>query len=387
MRVSVLTYRASYGAFATIARNISKGLAEAGVDVDVLYLVGPPPGDVHGFPVRVRLIRLGGRARTCWPAVARHLRERRPDGLISLGWILNPAAVVAVSLARTRTPLVLNEQSSLSYKTRVEHRHQLNLRILGGLARILYPRAAAVTGASTPVIADLEHEIGLDPRRVLLRVISNAVDTEEVKLSSLFPDGSTVRASTHPVFVNVARHARQKNLPLLLRAFHSYLSEGGAGTLVLVGSGPDTEGLRTLVSDLGLGANVVFRGILANPFPQVAASTAFVLSSEEEGFGLVLVEAMALGVPVISTDCPGGPREILHEGRAGLLVPAGDERALAHAMHRIATDPALRRALASAGVERAKDFTPSVVGRAWLEVLHDVGAAVDTPKAGPACRS
>lgn len=385
--MSVLTYRASYGAFAAIARNIATGLAEAGVDVDVLYLAGPPAGDVHGYPEGVRLIRLGGRARTCWPAVARHLRERRPNGLISLGWILNPAAVVAVAVARTRTPLILNEQSLLSYKTRVEHRHQLNLRILGGLARLLYPRAAAITGASTPIIADLEHEIGLDPRRVPLRVIPNAINTKNVQCLSLIPDDATVRAHPEPVFVNVARHARQKNLPLLLRAFRTYLGEGGSGTLVLVGAGPDTDKLRALASDLKLDTNVVFRGLLINPFPQVAAATAFVMSSEEEGFGLVLVEAMALGIPVISTDCPGGPREILRDGTAGLLVPAGDERALAEAMRRIAGDPSLQRTLALAGTERAKDFTPSVVGRAWLDILHEAGAVVDAPKRGPACRS
>ena len=80
---------------------------------------------------------------------------------------------------------------------------------------------------------------------------------------------------------------------------------------------------------------------------------------------------------MISTDCPGGPREILQDGDAGLLVPAGDERALAQAMERIAVDPSLRRVLASAGVERAKDFTPSVVGQAWLNVLHRAGAVVD----------
>lgn len=385
MKVSVLTYSAGYGAFATVAKNIAKGFAEAGVKVDILYLVGPVAGDLRGYPPGVGLIRLGRRARTCWPAVARHLRERRPDALISLGWILNPAAVVAVALAHTRTPLILNEASSLSYKTRVEHRHQLSLRILGRLARVLYPRAAAVTGVSGPVVADLKHEIGLDPLRVQLDVVPNAVDAEEVSLLSLMPDKELSATYAEPVFVNVGRHARQKNLPLLLRAFRMYLAEGGIGILVLVGAGPDTDELRKLASEFGLGENVVFRGRLTNPFPQVAAATAFVLSSEEEGFGLVLVEAMALGVPVISTDCPGGPREILRDGRAGLLVPPGDERALAQALRRIATDPALRSSLSSAGRRRAADFSPSTVARIWLDVLARAGAVLDGPEGGRAC--
>lgn len=386
MKISVLTYSARNGAFATVAKNIAKGLMEAGVDVDVLYLTGPPAGDLRGYPKGVRLIRLGRRARTCWLPVARHLRERRPHALISLGWIINPAAVVAVVLARTRTPLILNEASLLSYKTGQEHRHQFGLRILGGLARLLYPRAAAITGVSAAVVADLEHGIGLDPNRVPLHVVPNAVDVKEIALLSLIDDDGKVTADAGPLFVNVARHAQQKNLPLLLRAFRRYLAEGGSGTLVLVGAGPDTGELRALAFDLGLGAKVVFRGRLTNPFPQMVAATAFVLSSEEEGFGLVLVEAMALGVPVVSTDCPGGPREILRDGRAGLLVSDGDERALAHAMQRIAVNPALRAALTSAGVERAKDFAPSVVARAWLDVLESTGTVLDGPGGGAVCQ-
>lgn len=179
------------------------------------------------------------------------------------------------------------------------------------------------------------------------------------------------------VLVNVARHARQKNLPLLLRVFRIHLTEGGVGTLVLVGAGPATDELRKLASDLELATNVVFRGRLMNPFPQVSAATAFVLSSEEEGFGLVLVEAMALEVPVISTDCPGGPREILRDGRAGLLVRPGDDRALAQALRRIATDAELRSSLSSAGRAWAADFSPSTVGRAWLDVLGRAGADPD----------
>jgi len=328
---------------------------------------------------------LGGRSRTCWLALARHLRDRRPDALISLGWILNPAAVVAVAVARTRTSLILNEQSSLSYKTRVEHRRQLGLRVLGALARVLYPRAALITGASRPVIADLEHEIGLDPRRVPLHVIPNAVDHREISTLSLIPDDGTVPAHSEPVFVNVARHAQQKNLPLLLKAFRTYRREGGSGTLVLVGAGPDTYELRKLTSDLGLGTEVVFRGHLINPFPQLAASTAFVLSSEEEGFGLGLVEAMALGVPVISTNCPGGLREIPLDGKAGLVVPPGDKRDLAQALRRIVTEPALRNNLSSAGRERAADFSRRGWVGFWLDVLARAGAVLDS-SGGQACR-
>jgi glycosyltransferase involved in cell wall biosynthesis len=375
MRVAVLTYRATYGAFATITRNIATGLHENGIGVDVLYLEGPGPSDITGYPPGTRIIQLPGRSRSCWPAIARHLRSQRPGALISLGWILNPSAVLAVLVSRTRTPLILNEQSNLSYKTGVEHRHELRLRILGRLARVLYPRADMVTGASSAIVEDLEKGIGIDPRRVPLMVVSNAVDAGEVVRRSTIPDPDAVVPGDGPVFVNVARHARQKNLQLLLRAFRRYRDEGGTGVLVLVGAGPLTVELQKQAATLGLTDRVVFRGLLQNPFPQLAASTAFVLSSEEEGFGLVLVEAMALGVPVVATDCPGGPAEILNRGGAGLLVPNHDEAALAAALRRIADEPDLRSRLSAAGRERAHSYSPQMVGRRWVEILREAGAS------------
>ena len=370
MKVAVLTYRAQAGAFATIARNIARGMADLDVDVDVLYLAGPPPTQITDYPPGSHLVRLGGRGRSCWPRLARQLRTSRPDALISLGWILNPAAVVGTLMSLTKVPVILNEASLLSYKTRTEHRHQPNLRVLDHLARLLYPRAAAITGASSAIVDDLVSAIGLDPVDNVLRVVPYSVDSAEVVRRSR-PSADTVDGPG-PVFVNVARHARQKNLTLLLRAFSRYLAHGGSGTLVLVGVGPQTENLRRLASELRINGHVIFRGHLENPFPQMAAASAFVLSSEEEGFGLVLVEAMALGVPVISTDCPGGPREILRDGDAGLLIPPNDEPALAEAMRQIAADPALRFRLVRAGYARARDFSPPAVARLWLDLISDV---------------
>lgn len=369
MKIALLTVYGNRGAFATVARNIAHGLGEYGVQVDVLYLIGPPAEQFHGYPAGARPIRIGRHSRSCWLALARYLRRARPEALVSLLWTVNPAAVVAVALARTRTPLVLNEASLLSYNAGVLYRHRFNLRMLGSLARLLYSRASAVTGVSSAVIADLEHGIGLDPRRVPLHVIPNAVDVHQVRCLSLIPDPAAVMTDGEPLFVHAGRHAREKNLPLLLAAFRAYLSGGGSGKLVLVGFGRDTAALHARAGELGLCDHVVFRGYLANPFPQLAAATAFVLSSEQEGFGLAMAEAMALDVPVISTDCPGGPREILRGGRAGLLVRNHDPEALADAMRRVARDPAYRRSLASAGARRVQDFAPSAVGRSWANLL------------------
>ena len=367
MRICLFTPAVGIGAFAGIARSLAAGLDTLDAELDIVYLQGPDPADVRGFPVGAHLVRIGGRSRTCPPALARYLRRRRPAALISLGWILNPAAVVGVAMARTDTPLYLNEQSSLSYKTGVEHRGELRLRALAPLARLLYPRATAVTGASVDVVDDLVHRVGIDSARVPVHVIPNPVDLDRVRSLSRCPDPG--EPAPGPVFVNAARHVRQKNLPLLLDAFRRFVDGGGEGTLVLVGDGPETPALKVLARELGLIDRVVFRMHLANPYPAMAAATAFVLSSEEEGFGLVLVEAMALGVPVIATDCPGGPREILRGGQDGLLVPPGDAEALASALRRMAGDARLRESLSSRARERAEEFRPDSVAHRWLDVF------------------
>lgn len=386
MRISVLTPAVETGAFATIARNLAEGFVHLGAEVAVVYSQGPPPEDVTDFHPSTHLLRLGRRSRTCVPAVARHLRERRPDALLSLGWIVNPAAVVGAALAQTHTAVFLNEQSNLSYKSRVEHRDTPALRVLATLAGVLYSRAAAVTGASADIVDDLRRNIGLGSCRVPLRVMPNAVDSERVRALALRADSGLV-TGPGPLFVNVARHARQKDLPLLLRAFASFRSATGAGTLALVGTGPLTAELESLAEQLGIREFVHFRGHLANPFPQMASATAFVLSSEEEGFGLVLLEAMSLGVPVISTDCPGGPRDILRDGDDGLLVPAGDETALAAAMVRVVADSALQHHLAAAGPLRAQAFTPVSVAHQWLTLFDETGLGRPEMAGGPPCEA
>lgn len=368
MKIAILCYQLHGGAFAAIARTLSKGLVELGAEVEVWYLqpgTTAQPDAAH--PPAANLVQLGGRARSSTPRIARALRSHSPDVLISLGWLLNLPAIAGVALARSRTKLILNEQSSLSYKVRNEHRHEMRFRFLDHLAKRLYPRAAAITGTSSAVVHDLIEHIGISPTSTVFRVIPNSVDGEEVRARA-----AASRPERRPgtVFVNVARHAQQKNLELLLRSFAAFLDGGEQGSLVLIGDGPQTEILIQLTEELGITEYVSFEGHLLNPFPLLASATAFVLSSEEEGFGLVLVEAMALDVPVISTDCLGAPRELLLDGRAGVLVPPDDVDALAAAMARITHDVSLREAVMSAGRMRADDFEPAQIAKQWLDLAQ-----------------
>lgn len=153
--------------------------------------------------------------------------------------------------------------------------------------------------------------------------------------------------------VSVARlDEGQKDHRTLLRAYAKWRARRpDAADLVLLGDGPDRAALEQLATELGIRGTVHFLGYCANPFPYIRAAEALVLSSRYEGFGMVLGEAMALGTPVISTDCPTGPRDLLEDGDAGLLVPLGDVDAMSDVLERVSTDTTLRARL----IRRASD--------------------------------
>jgi glycosyltransferase involved in cell wall biosynthesis len=154
-----------------------------------------------------------------------------------------------------------------------------------------------------------------------------------------------------------------KNHQLLLRAF-ARLDRPDA-RLMFVGDGNGREALLSLARELDVAERVIFAGFRSDPTPFYLTADLFVLSSDYEGFGNVIVEAMACGTPVVSTDCPSGPGEILEGGRYGRLVPVGNAPALAHAIKTALEAPVDRDAL----VRRASDFAPEIAARRYLDLL------------------
>ncbi len=134
-----------------------------------------------------------------------------------------------------------------------------------------------------------------------------------------------------PVILGVGRLMEQKDFPTLIRAFAKVLKVRPS-RLVILGSGKERSRLNALVHELGLQNHVAMLAFQNNPYAYMTKAAVFALSSAWEGFGNVLVEAMAQGTPVVSTDCKHGPREILDHGKHGLLVPVGDSQAMAEAI-------------------------------------------------------
>ena len=140
---------------------------------------------------------------------------------------------------------------------------------------------------------------------------------------------------------------------------------------MIIGEGEDKDQLIEMASSLGIHQDIDFLGFQKNPFKYMAKSSLFVLSSLYEGFGNVLVEAMALGLPVISTDCPSGPAEIIDDGENGILVPVQDENALAQAILDVLADSALRIHLSCEAKQKAEVFAAEKITQDYRRIFSE----------------
>ncbi|WP_295387952.1 glycosyltransferase [uncultured Thiodictyon sp.] len=342
--------------------NLALGLIGAGVAVDLV--VGSAAGAYLDLvPAGCRLVDLGAnRVMAALPGLTRYLRRRRPEVLLAAMDHANLVALWARTLARAPTRVYVSVRSNLSQEA--AHTHLLAGRWLPRLARAFYPRAQGVIAVSQGVADDLDRLLGAGRARVL--VIANPVVTPDLgDLAAAPPDHAwLLDTEALPVILAAGRLSAQKDFPTLIRAFAMLEPERGLRLLIL-GEGPERAALEDLVRSLGLIDRVALPGFTANPFAAMARARLFVLSSAWEGLPGVLIQAMACGTPVVSTDCPSGPREVLADGRYGPLVPVGDVPALAAAIRQTLDHPPAAAALQA----RAADYALAPVTQHYLEVL------------------
>ena len=256
-------------------------------------------------------------------------------------------------------PCVLSEHVNVT-------RHLRDARfpgIIRRLMRLTYPRRIVV-GPTDGVTDDLREHYGV----TRATTIPHGIDVDAIRAASEAEPPEPALVGTDYI-VACGRLTAQKDYPTLLRAFAAARSRGVDGSLVIVGEGEDRPALERLVRELDLAEHVRFTGHLDNPFPVMKRARFLALSSVWEGFGLVLLEAMALGLPVISTNCPSGPAEILQSGRSGILVPVGDVEALASQIAELWSSSDHRAALASASLRRAHDFSAAEMARRYRELF------------------
>jgi len=373
--IAIYIYGPSGGGATRRTLTLAGGFAKHGhrVDLVVVNAEGPLAGDL---PAGVRLvlldsalIRLAGRKRrrrikASSFALARYLWRERPDVLLSAANHVHLTAVIAARVARAPVRVVLRVSNHLTGSHLGDSKRPRPIRLK--FARRVYGRADAAIAVSQGIADDIVKHTALSREQVY--AVTNPTYTPEIESAAVAPlDHAWLSAGAPPLLLAAGRLAPAKDFATLLRAFARVRARRTVH-LVILGEGGQRHALEKQLRELGIEADVELHGFVDNPFAWMSRASLFVLSSAWEGSPGVLVEAMACGCPVVSTDCPSGPDEILDGGRYGRLVRVGDAAALADAIAKTLDATIDREALRA----RAREFDVDRAVERYLDVLlHD----------------
>jgi len=303
--------------------NLAVGLQERGQRIDIV--LAQRSGEyVRQIPEYANVIDLGAtRTLTCLPALVRYIRRERPAGIIAFQDHANVIALWARAIAGLNTPVIPTVHNTWS---RMLDTGTWKTRALGHVAGFAYRRTARVVAVSEGAADDLAKQFGMNRDSIV--VIYNPVVGPQLFAKAAEPVEDEWFKQYHgPWVIGVGRLTKQKDFANLIEAFSHVRKEIDCRLLIL-GEGPDRPVLEQLIRRLRLEDDCFLPGFVDNPYKYLSRAKLFVLSSAWEGLPTVLIEALALGVPAISTDCESGPREILRHGALGVLVQPGNSRVL-----------------------------------------------------------
>jgi glycosyltransferase involved in cell wall biosynthesis len=292
------------------------------------------------------------------------LRRHRPDSVMSFLVRSNLTMILSRWLGN-HGRIVISERCATDalYTGR-----SFTDRIMRWLISSLYPSADRIVAISNGVKAALMR-LGVPGSGI--RVIYNPQNLSQIDANiGTAPVESPVSSRPFTI-VTAGRLTEQKDYPTLFEAFKQVCTDGLDARLVIFGEGPDEAKLKALAERLQIADRVDWRGWVASPHAQMAAGDVFVMTSRWEGFGNVIVEAMACGLPVVCTDCESGPREILADGECGILVPVRDAGAVAAAIRQLAADPQMRARIRERGLLRSRDFDVHRIAQQYVDVLTE----------------
>jgi glycosyltransferase involved in cell wall biosynthesis len=351
-----------------VMTNLIHEFAARGLAVDLLHIRnhGPYLQPVAG----VRIVDLGtAHVNSSLPALMRYLRRERPVALLSDKDRVNRLALCARRLTGVPTRVVVRTGTTVSQ----------DLQALGTIARWsqrlsmrwFYPWADAIVVPSHAAAHDLAQLNGWPPGRV--QALPSPVVTPQLAHLAEQPlDHHWFKTKDRPIILGVGELGGRKDFSTLVRAF-AKVRQRRRCRLLILGEGRQREKLQRLAANLEVSDDLSLPGFVKNPYAYMARADLFVLCSRYEGSPVALMEALAVGVPVVSTDCPSGPREILQDGRYGRLVPVGDVNALADAVLATLDRPPARTFLQQA----ATPFTVETSATKYLEALGIGPPAVD----------
>lgn len=325
---------------------LAQGFAERGLVVDVVLVRAGGPF-LEELPPDVRVVDLkSSRTLVALPKLAYYLATKRPRAVLATLRHANIAAWLARCISRTSMPIVFRET---------------NARSLGALARFCYARVEGVVALSAAAREKLVSQ-GVPTDKV--KLIYNPANTPDIDIKAREEVVHSYFYGARKIILAVGRLVREKDYPTLIRSIKILRKKSNVKLLIL-GEGGRRGDLENMIVEEGLEEFVSMPGFVENPFAYMRAADLFVLSSASEGLPNALIQAMACGTPVVSTDCPTGPNEILQDGKWGRLVPVGDAEALASAMAAALDDPSppdVRTRAADFSVDKAVDAYLDALG-------------------------
>lgn len=352
------------GGIQRVILRIAQYLLGLGWRVDLVVVQGRGPlkaeiaAGFHLFDLQTQ------HARQALFSLITYLKSEKPKVFLSSQTHLNVIAVIARSLSRWKGRLLLSEHIAIDYAAKKSSNWKD--RFLPLLARLFYWGADKTIVVSKDAAQRFIKATRLPEN--IIKVIYNPIDIETlVRQSRIPPEHDWFRAVEHPpIILSAGRLTRQKDFETLLQAFALVKFHVPNAKLMILGEGDERRDLEKTVKTLSLQDSVAMPGFVLNPYSYMANSSIFVLSSRWEGFPGVLQEALACGTPIVSTNCPSGPAEILEYGKYGALVPVGDPQALAEAIVSTLDQPSSSYELR----QRAMEFSMENIMPQYLRVLR-----------------
>lgn len=326
-KISIFLSDLDGGGAERVMLNLAQGFADHNFAVDMVLARREGPY-LSQIPDNVKLVDLKAKSLLCsLHDLSRYLKQEQPIALISALEDTNIVALWAKLLARVEIPVIVTVHNNLSQES--ENATNLKRKLVPFFIPWCYRWADAVIAVSHGVAEDLV-KIGVLKKQIT--VIYNPIVTPELIEKIQQPlEHPWFSQEQPPVILGVGRLTKQKDFSTLIQAF-AQVKQHQSARLIILGEGEERPHLESLIQKLSLSKDVALLGFVSNPYAYMKRASLLVLSSAWEGFGNVLVEAMAAGTPVISTNCKSGPAEILADGQYGQLVQVGDSDEMAKAI-------------------------------------------------------
>ena len=373
MKLFILIPSLEKGGIERSMSRLSRGLLDRGWDVSIIS-EKPSKESISYFDERVKLLSLGSsfinqnsniffsifKNIFYYFKIKKYIKKYSPDVLLAVKNI--PVSIFLKIILKNKFKLIIREAVNPKYSS-ITQRSLLSRIFVNNLKKLLYPKADNIIAISEGVKQSLVKNFNLDSSKI--QTIYNPSADEKI-LSLAKEDIDRDLISNRPLIVSIGRLTKQKDHITLLKAFNKIHSNIDCN-LYIIGEGSERRNLEKFIKNNNIDNKVKLLGYQNNPWKFLSKSNLFVLPSIWEGFGNVIVESMLIGIPVISSDCPSGPREILNNGKSGKLFQVGDYNHLANIMEEIISSD--NSELINYAKLRSKDFTIEKITQEYQKVL------------------